>query len=133
MPGTVACPSRGELAAWSVGRCPAGRIEEIAGHLEGCDGCASSLGSLNVDDDPWSSGLRIRAVDDPILAEPGCRIALSQFEAIVHRDLPPPGDGVGPELPAGTRLGAYKIVGPLGRGGMGAVYRARHTLLKRDV
>src|SRR5262245_18053181 len=36
-------------------------------------------------------------------------------------------------LSAGTRLGAYEIVSPLGVGGMGEVYRARDTSLKRDV
>src|SRR6187397_261554 len=34
---------------------------------------------------------------------------------------------------SGTRLGAYDIVGLLGAGGMGEVYRARDTRLKRDV
>jgi hypothetical protein len=36
-------------------------------------------------------------------------------------------------LSAGTRLGAYEIVGALGAGGMGEVYRARDTKLNRDV
>ena len=36
-------------------------------------------------------------------------------------------------LAAGTRLGAYEIVGPIGAGGMGEVYRARDTTLNRDV
>ena len=36
-------------------------------------------------------------------------------------------------LIAGARLGPYEIVGPLGAGGMGEVYRARDTRLKRDV
>src|ERR1700682_5546303 len=36
-------------------------------------------------------------------------------------------------LIAGERLGPYEILAPIGAGGMGEVYRARDTKLKRDV
>src|ERR1700683_625794 len=34
---------------------------------------------------------------------------------------------------AGTKLGPYEILAPIGAGGMGEVYRARDTKLKREV
>jgi serine/threonine-protein kinase len=39
----------------------------------------------------------------------------------------------GASLKAGHRLGAYEILAPIGAGGMGEVYKARDTRLRRDV
>ena len=36
-------------------------------------------------------------------------------------------------LVAGTRLGVFEILAPLGKGGMGEVYRAKDTKLEREV
>ena len=36
-------------------------------------------------------------------------------------------------LERGTRLGRYEILGPVGAGGTGEVYRARDAELERDV
>src|SRR5580698_8859141 len=36
-------------------------------------------------------------------------------------------------LTVGTRLGPYEILAPIGAGGMGEVYRAKDTKLKREV
>ncbi|MCA9106680.1 MAG: protein kinase [Planctomycetales bacterium] len=49
------------------------------------------------------------------------------------RSSTPPTDSAAPELAPGTRFGHFEIVEPLGRGGMGAVYRALDTSLQRYV
>jgi serine/threonine protein kinase len=36
-------------------------------------------------------------------------------------------------LSIGDKLGPYEILGPVGKGGMGEVYRAHDSRLKRDV
>src|SRR6185437_9946251 len=40
---------------------------------------------------------------------------------------------LGMPLSVGDRLGPYEIIAPLGAGGMGEVYRAKDTRLKREV
>ena len=36
-------------------------------------------------------------------------------------------------LATGVKVGSYEIIAPLGAGGMGEVYRARDTKLKREI
>jgi eukaryotic-like serine/threonine-protein kinase len=45
----------------------------------------------------------------------------------------PSGEGLATPLLSGQRLGPYEVLGPLGTGGMGEVYRARDTRLGREV
>jgi serine/threonine protein kinase len=42
-------------------------------------------------------------------------------------------DGRIEEVKTGDKLGPYEILSPLGAGGMGEVYRAKDTKLKREV
>jgi serine/threonine protein kinase len=47
--------------------------------------------------------------------------------------LAPADDGATPLLAAGVKIGAYEVIGPLGAGAMGEVFRARDRKLHRDV
>ncbi|HEX8943758.1 MAG TPA: serine/threonine-protein kinase, partial [Gemmatimonadaceae bacterium] len=53
--------------------------------------------------------------------------------ALLGRDVPAGQPPLRPRLAPGDRLGQYEIIGFIAAGGMGEVYRARHTVLGREV
>jgi WD40 repeat protein len=108
------CPDDQSLERYAVGQATAAEREALAEHVCRCEICAQKVNS-------WKP---------PDTVEEG-RPAASQQATVTFRTTPS-GAGVR-ETESLPRIAGYEVLGVLGRGGMGVVYRARHLKLNRIV
>lgn len=105
----------------------------IDSHLADCSKCEETLHSIAPDLQTLAELLRQSPATDELLNEPACSAMLSSIESLSGENVQPPNPADGGTLCEGKFLREYQILEKLGAGGMGTVYRARHTRLHKDV
>lgn len=119
------CPSTDHLSTYLRGDLSAAELDEIADHVATCAECDTAIGVLEKDSDTLMFALRQRLVADDFEREPELQRAVAAIRADFSE--PASSDSV---------LGSvreYDLLEKIGAGGMGTVYKALHSRLKKIV
>lgn len=126
------CPQQIELLQYLSGKLDEQQAESLAVHIDTCAICNETVSTLNPGADPLVAELKDAATGS-FSAEPECDAAVKALAELPSVSAAKkPADPKSPfALPRTIR--EYRLIEQIGRGGMGAVFKAEHIRLKRLV
>jgi serine/threonine protein kinase len=127
----IECPTHQQLKELTLGQLSHQDSDALFEHISDCDRCRSELETVEDARDSLVVSLRDPLEFANFRAEPECQLAVVKaLGALANSEN-------GQERAAFDRLpktiGEYDILRPIGSGGMGKVFLARHTKLGREV
>jgi anti-sigma factor RsiW len=133
---TLNCPTRDTLLSFTRGDLPDEEIEAVCDHLETCTGCEETVARFEGQSDTFIGQLQTPVVKSRFADEPEFDRAVAAAKAMAREPVvtsDAPADTAPAENESLGRIGDYQLLARLGHGGMGTVYRALHTRLRRVV
>lgn len=126
------CPQQNELLQYLSGKLDEQQAESLSVHIDTCAICNETVSTLNPGADPLVAELKDAATGS-FSAEPECDAAINALAELPSVSVAKkPADPKSPiALPRMIR--EYRLIEQIGRGGMGAVFKAEHIRLKRLV
>ncbi len=132
---TTSCPPREKLKDYLAGWSEPEFLDAIESHLSECLDCEKTVVELESDPDTLLEHLRPIHLPQHagLYEDPGMHSVLSRARRLIDSSLAL-GESMGSRQDWMTpEIGAYEILRPLGRGGMGSVFLARHRQLGKQV